>query len=101
MKSISKMLIVIVVLLSAQNTFAGIKNSKTVRAKISGSCQTAKANIEEAGNLKRVAKVVWNKTTKMATILFDSTKTDESQILKRIALAGYDNVEYLAPSIVY
>src|SRR5699024_2402633 len=70
-------------------------------AKISGSCPTAETNIEEAGSIKRVAKVEWNKSTKIATIIFDSTKTTESQILKRIALAGYDNEEYLAPSRAY
>ncbi len=101
MKSISKILIVIVVLLSTQNTFAGIKNPKTVTAKISGSCQTAKTNIEEAGSLKKMAKVEWNETTQTATILFDYTKTTDSEILKRIALAGYDNEEYLAPARAY
>lgn len=101
MKSMSKILIVIVVLLSTQNTFANINNPKTVTVKISGSCQAAKTSIEEAGSIKRVAKVEWDKSTQMATIIFDSTKTTDSEVLKRIALAGYDNEEYLAPLKAY
>jgi len=101
MKSISKILIVIAVLLSAQNTFANIKNEKTITAKISGSCQMSETAIEKAGDIKGVANVEWNMKTQMATITFDSTKTNKAEILKRIALAGYDNAEYLAPEGVY
>lgn len=101
MKSISKILMVIAVLLSAQNTFANIKNAKTVTAKISGSCQMSETAIKNAGNVKRIANVEWNMNTHMATITFDSTQTDKDEILKRIALAGYDNEAYLAPDRAY
>ena len=37
----------------------------------------------------------------MAKITFDSEKTNRDEILKRIALAGYDNDEYLAPNAGY
>ena len=60
-----------------------------------------KSKIETAGTLKKVAKVEWNKDTKMATLTYDSTKTTQDEILKRIALAGYDSDKFLAPDDVY
>jgi copper chaperone CopZ len=57
--------------------------------------------IETAGNVKKVANVEWNKDSKMATITYDSIKTNQDEILKRIALAGYDSDKFLAPDDVY
>ena len=92
---------VITVLLSAVNSFAQIKNAKTETVKIYGNCEMCKTTIEKAGNVKNVATVNWNKDTKMATIDYDSKKTNQDEILKRIALAGYDNEKFLAPDDVY
>ncbi len=92
---------VITVLLSAVNSFAQIKNAKTETVKIYGNCEMCKTTIEKAGNVKNVATVDWNKDTKMATLNFDSKKTSQDEILKRIALAGYDSEKFLAPDDVY
>jgi len=80
---------------------AQIKNSKTENIKIYGNCDMCKTNIEKAGNLKKVAELDWNKDTKMAKIIYDTTKTSTTEILKRIALAGYDSNQFLAPDDVY
>ncbi|MCF3107563.1 DUF3347 domain-containing protein [Niabella sp. CC-SYL272] len=101
MKSISKMLMMILVSLSALNGFAQIRNTKTENVKIYGNCDMCKATIEKAGNLKKTVNVVWNKDTKMATLTYDSDKTNPDEILKRIALAGYDSEKFLAPDDVY
>ena len=101
MKSISKILMVITVLLSAVNGFAQIKNSKTETVKIYGNCEMCKTTIEKAGNVKNVATVEWNKDTKMAILNYDDKKTSQDEILKRIALAGYDSEKFLAPDDVY
>jgi copper chaperone CopZ len=101
MKSISKILMVITVLLSAVNSFAQIKNAKTEIVKIYGNCDMCKTTIEKAGNVKNVATVEWNKDTKMATLKYDDKKTNQDEILKRIALAGYDSEKFLAPDDVY
>jgi len=101
MKSISKILMVITVLLSAVNSFAQIKNAKTETVKIYGNCDMCKTTIEKAGNVKNVATVEWNKDTKMATLKYDDKKTNQDEILKRIALAGYDSEKFLAPDDVY
>lgn len=101
MNSISKILMVITVLLSAVNSFAQIKNAKTATVKIYGNCGMCKTTIEKAGNVKNDALVEWNKDTGTATLKYDSKKTNPDEILKRIALAGYDSEKFLAPDDVY
>ena len=80
---------------------AQIKNSKTETVKIYGNCGMCETNIEKAGTIKKVAKVDWNQETQMATLTYDTTKTNQDEILKRIALAGYDSDKFLAPDDVY
>lgn len=92
---------VIIVLLSYTISFAQIKNAKTETVKIYGNCEMCKANIEKAGNLKNISSVEWNEDTKMATLNYDAQKTNQEEILKRIALAGYDSEKFLAPDDVY
>jgi len=92
---------VLSVVLSTTSGLAQINNTKTETIKILGNCDVCKTSIEKAGNLKNVAIVSWNKDSQMAEITFDSKKTNRNELLKRIALAGYDNDEYLAPNIAY
>lgn len=80
---------------------AQIKNKKTDTIKIYGNCGMCEKTIEKAGNLTKIAKVDWDTDTKMATLTYDSQKTNPDEILKRIALAGYDSDKFLAPSDVY
>ena len=101
MKSISKILIAITILLSFTACNAQIKNTKTEIVKIYGNCGMCKERIEKAGNIKKIAKVDWNVDTKMATITYDSKKTNQDAILKRIALAGHDSDKFLASNQAY
>ncbi len=101
MKLTSKIWVVITLLLSATNAFAQIKNTKTVSIQVSGNCEMCKKTIETAGNVNGTAKVEWNKETKMASLNYNSQRTNTDEILKRIALAGYDNTMYLAPDEAY
>jgi copper chaperone CopZ len=101
MKSIKEILMAITLLLSVTVASAQIKNAKTETVKIYGNCGMCKTKIETAGNLKKVAQVEWNKDTKMATLTYDATKTSKEEILKRVALVGYDSDEFLAPDDVY
>ena len=80
---------------------AQIKNAKTENVKIFGNCGMCETTIEKAGNLKKVANVDWNKDNQMATITYDTTQTNQDEILKRIALSGYDSEKFLAPNDVY
>ena len=101
MKSISKILVAITILLSFTSCNAQIKNAKTETVKIYGNCDMCEKTIEKAGNLKKMAKVDWNVDTKMATLTYDSKKTNQDAILKRIALSGYDSDKFLAPDNAY
>jgi copper chaperone CopZ len=80
---------------------AQVKNAKTETVKIFGNCGMCETTIETAGNVNKVAKVDWDKDTKMAILTYDSTKTNQDEILKRIALAGYDSDKFFAPDDVY
>lgn len=91
----------ILVLLSAVAVQAQIKNTKTETVKIFGNCGMCKMTIEKAGSFKNVAEVNWNKDSKIATLTYDTKKTNQDEILKRIALAGYDSEKFLAPDDVY
>lgn len=101
MKFISNILVAITVLLSFTSCNAQIKNAKTETVKIYGNCGMCEKTIEKAGNLKDIVKIDWNVDTKMATITYDTKKTNQDEILTRIALSGYDSDKFLAPDDVY
>lgn len=97
-----KLLFSIVVLMVLSTTsFAQIKNSKTETLKVYGNCGMCKTKIEKAGTQKKLSKTVWNEETAMATITYDSKKTTANDVLKNIALVGYDSDNFLAPDAVY
>ncbi|OFZ65639.1 MAG: mercury transporter [Bacteroidetes bacterium RIFCSPHIGHO2_02_FULL_44_7] len=98
---ISKITVALTLVLYITSCSAQMKNSRTENVKIFGNCGMCESTIETAGNQKKIAQVDWNKETKMATLVYDTTKTNRSEILKRIALAGYDSDEFLAPDDVY
>ena len=97
MNIVSKISAATLLLFSSSSCNAQIKNAKTEIVKIYGNCEMCEKTIETAGNVKKVANVEWNKDSKMATITYDSIKTNQDEILKRIALAGYDSDKFLAP----
>ena len=88
-------------LLSTVVLQAQIKNAKTETIKVYGNCEMCETNIETAGSKSKLYKTDWNTETKMATITYDSKKTNADAVLKSIALSGYDNVSYLAPDEAY
>ncbi|MES2240414.1 MAG: heavy-metal-associated domain-containing protein [Bacteroidota bacterium] len=96
MKSLKKIMLAVVVLLATMSVTAQIKNKKTETVKILGNCEMCKRNIENAGNLKKVAIVNWDVNTKMAKLTYDSSITSSDEILKRIAMAGYENEKFAA-----
>lgn len=101
MKLLSKISVAITVLLSSIVCNAQIKNSVSEPVKVYGNCGMCKTKIEKAGNIKKIAKVDWNVNTKMATLTYDAKITNHDEILKRIALSGYDSEKFLAPNDVY
>ena len=101
MRLISLLGLVIPVLLSTQHTHAQIKNAKTATVKVFGNTPAVKTIIEKEGKDGQFAKVDWNQTTKLAVVTYDSSKTSADEVLKRIALAGFDNEKFLAPDDAY
>jgi copper chaperone CopZ len=88
-------------LLSLTACSTQIQNAKTEKVKIYGNCGMCEKTIENAGSVDKFASVDWDKNTKMATLTYDAKKTNKEEIIKRIALAGYDSDSFLAPDDVY
>ena len=99
MKKITSMLLIALFTFTACQ--AQIKNSKTETVKVWGNCGMCKETIEKAANKKGTAKAVWNDETKQATITYNTKTTTLNEVLKRIALAGYDNAVFAAPDAAY
>lgn len=98
--SLKKIMVATFVLLSITIN-AQIKNAKTETVKVYGNCGMCEATIEKAGSLKKVATVDWDQDTKKATLTYDTKKTTQDEILKKISLAGYDSDKFLAPDDAY
>ncbi|CAN1498001.1 Protein of unknown function DUF3347 [Flavobacteriaceae bacterium] len=101
MNSLRQIMIVTLIMLSITQSYAQINNTKTETVKIYGNCGMCKSKIDKAGSQKNIAEVVWNADTKMATLTYDTKKTNQEYILKKIALAGYDSDSFLAPDKAY
>lgn len=101
MKLLFSLLATAPMLLLSTNGFTQIKNAKTETVKVLGNCGTCKKNIETAAYAKKLSVADWDENNKTAKLTYDSTKTTSDAILKKIALAGYDNQNYLAPDVAY
>ncbi len=99
MKSI--ILMAAVVLLPAMACLSQINNAITETVKVYGNCGMCEDAIEKASNKKKISTTNWSKDSKMAVITYDSKKTTLDAVLKNIALAGYDNQNFLAPDEAY
>ena len=97
----SILLLATVFLFSTAQSQSPINNAKTAVVKVYGNCGICKTSIEKAAFKKRIATAEWNADTKMASITYDSIKTNIDAVLKNIALAGYDNQNFLAPDEAY
>ena len=87
----------VVLLLSPFLSRAEIKNVSTENVKIAGSCALCKEGIETAAFEKNISKASWDKDSEMALVTYDNKKTSLDAVLKKVALAGYDNDRFLAP----
>ncbi len=80
---------------------AQIKNSRTVNVRIDGDCGMCEKTIERVGTVKGESAVDWDVDTHMASVTYDSMRTDLDVVLQRVAQAGYDNERFLAPKEAY
>lgn len=93
---------IIAICLLSSSLYSHAQNTAmtTQTVKISGNCGMCKKTIEKAGN-SADSKVDWNEDNQTAKVSFNAEKTSLDAVLKNIALAGYDNEKYLAPTTTY
>lgn len=101
LKNIFSLILLLGIAASPVLAAAQIKNAKTETIRIEGSSQACKNLIEKAGSKKGESALDWNTNTKEASLTYNSQKTSKDEVLKRVALAGFDNEMYLAPTDVY
>lgn len=80
---------------------AQVKNARTLNVKVDGDCGMCEKTIERVGSIKGESEVDWDVDSHMASVTYDSTRTDLDAILQRIAHAGYDTERFLAPKEAY
>ncbi|RME19545.1 MAG: copper chaperone [Bacteroidetes bacterium] len=66
-----------------------------------GVCDIAKRKIDSAAKLNGVIHADWNVDSKLLTLKYDSTKITLDDILKNIAMSGFDNERYFADDYAY
>ena len=74
---------------------------KTETIKVWGNCDLCKARIEKAATMDGVNQALWDKETKMLTLVYDASKVKSDDIQKMVALAGHDTEKYKADDMAY
>jgi len=77
------------------------QNAKNASYRVWGNCEMCKERIEKVANVNGESEAIWDKSTKMLALSFDSTKTNGEAILKKIAAAGHDNEKFSAEEKTY
>lgn len=75
--------------------------TKTDTIRVWGNCGMCKKTIETATKKEGVESADWNKNTKMLTVVYDASKTTNSNIQKNIAAAGYDTEKFRGDDSAY
>lgn len=101
MKKIQHFMLGLSLLLAFTSCATPIKNAKTETFKVAGNCEMCKKTIETAANKKGISLAEWDTDKKVMSLTYDSKQTTASDVLKRVAYAGYDNEQFLAPDDAY
>lgn len=89
------LILILVFIVSCKNTVV------ETQVHVWGSCELAKKKIDSAAKIDGVQKADWNMESRLLTLKFDSTKVSLDNILKNIAMAGFDNERYFADDYAY
>ncbi len=81
--------------------FSCKSNDVETQIHVWGVCDLAKQKIDSAAKLPGVVKAEWDEETRLLTLKFDTTKTSLDNILKSVAMAGFDNERYFADDYSY
>lgn len=103
MQSIKNISLGLLMVLMTGSIYAGaqINNEKTVTVTIRGNSTACKALIEKAGTQRKQAQLTWDPATQKAQLVYNSHTTTKDAVLRRVALAGFDNESYNAPAAAY
>lgn len=101
MKTVKIILVALLAVVLNTNSFAQTITTKTETIKVSGNCDMCKARIEKAAKLDGVSKAEWNKESKMLSATFDPSKTNITEIGKKVAAAGHDTEKVKADDKAY
>ena len=96
MKPIFFSIIITMLCMTNISCMAGNKQFSTDTVTIAGNCGQCKDRIEEAAYKKKKKSAVWDKKTKVLTVVFDPAKTDLDKITAAIARAGHDSRNHVA-----
>ncbi len=101
MKNVVLGMLLLFVALSAQAQEKSNKNAK-YSFEVNGSCEMCKKRIEKASfSVNGVKTANWDQDSHQLDIILNETKSSVADVKKAIALAGYDNDEFLAPTDSY
>ncbi|WP_026309766.1 DUF3347 domain-containing protein [Niabella aurantiaca] len=103
MQSIKNISLGLFMTLITSSIYAGaqISNAKTATVTIRGNSRACKTQIEKAGTQKKQAQLTWDPSTQKAALVYNSHTTTKDAVLRRVALAGFDNESYNAPVTAY
>lgn len=93
--------IALLILSTMMASCTSIPNARQAEVMINGNCGMCEETIEHAALVEGVSEADWDKNTRHATIIYDSTKTSLNTVLQRIAGAGYDNQAFIASDSAY
>jgi copper chaperone CopZ len=75
--------------------------TKTESFRVWGECDMCKARIEKAVKDEGVTSGTWDSKTQILTVTFDSSKTNNDALSKKLASVGHDTEKFKAPDDVY
>jgi mercuric ion binding protein len=101
MKTQSTLLTIAFVLISIFSTAQATTAVKSEKIKVWGNCGMCKSHIEKAAKEAGATTAAWNKDTKILTVKYDLTKTDNQKIQKSVAGAGYDTKDFTGSEEAY
>lgn len=77
------------------------QDTKTDTIKVFGECGMCQDRIEKAAKLEGVSSASWNEDSKLLVVTYDSAKTSNDAIQKKVASVGHDTEKYKADDKVY
>ena len=75
--------------------------SKTDTVMVYGNCGMCKNRIQKALKIEGISSADWNSDTKLLVVTYDSQKTSNDEIQKKIIAVGHDTEKYAAEANLY